>query len=109
MSKEYIEALQKFLDEYLTLFQKLHTNQQEKMLLNPNSPYNILKNSLQRLKKYDDALSGERLTEFGSQLTVNGYTYGMEHKMYYAPEYVVKLYDKLRNVEDIYREVKDNG
>lgn len=46
MSKE-LEALEKFLDDYLTLCEKLHTNRQEKMLLNKNSPYNVLKTYLE--------------------------------------------------------------
>ena len=46
MSKE-LEALEKFLDDYLTLCEKLHTNQQEKMLLDKNSPYNVLKTYLE--------------------------------------------------------------
>ena len=46
MSKE-LEALEKFLDDYLTLCEKLHTNRQEKMLLDKNSPYNVLKTYLQ--------------------------------------------------------------
>lgn len=45
MSRE-LEALEKFLDDYLTLCEKLHTNQQEKMLLDKNSPYNVLKTYL---------------------------------------------------------------
>ena len=46
MNKE-LEALEKFLDDYLTLCEKLHTNRQEKMLLDKNSPYNVLKTYLQ--------------------------------------------------------------
>ena len=46
MSKE-LEALEKFLDDYLTLCEKLHTNRQEKMLLDKNSPYNVLKTYLE--------------------------------------------------------------
>ena len=46
MSKE-LEALEKFLDDYLTLCEKLHTNRQEKMLLDSNSPYNVLKTYLE--------------------------------------------------------------
>ena len=46
LSKE-LEALEKFLDDYLTLCEKLHTNQQEKMLLDKNSPYNVLKTYLE--------------------------------------------------------------
>lgn len=42
MSKE-LEAVNKWLKEYLTLCEKLNTNQQERMLLNNDSPYNILK------------------------------------------------------------------
>lgn len=54
MDKELEEALQKFLDEYLALCEKLHTNQQEKMLLDKNSPYNVLKQALteRESKKY---------------------------------------------------------
>ena len=106
MSKELelIRLLIKGANEY----EKETGNKNPTVYLSRNNLL-VIEQALQRLEKYDDALSGERLTEFGTQLTVNGYTYGMEHKMYYAPEYVVKLYDKLRNVEDIYREVKDNG
>ena len=46
MRKE-LQALEKFLDDYLTLCEKLHTNRQEKMLLDKNSPYNVLKTYLQ--------------------------------------------------------------
>lgn len=42
MTKEQ-EALNNFLKEYLFLCEKLNTNMQEKMLLDSNSPYNILK------------------------------------------------------------------
>ena len=45
MSKEQ-KALDEFLKEYLYLCEKLHTNMQEKMLLDGNSPYNILKQAL---------------------------------------------------------------
>ena len=44
--EKVFEALQKFLDDYLALCEKLHTNQQEKMLLDKNSPYNVLKQAL---------------------------------------------------------------
>lgn len=47
MTKEQ-EALDKFLKEYLFLCEKLHTNMQEKMLLDSNSPYNILKQSFEK-------------------------------------------------------------
>lgn len=47
MTKEQ-EALDNFLKEYLSLCEKLHTNQQEKMLLDSNSPYNILKNAFEK-------------------------------------------------------------
>ena len=55
MSKE-LEALEKFLDDYLTLCEKLHTNRQEKMLLDKNSPYNVLKQGLLKSKKELEAL-----------------------------------------------------
>ena len=57
MSKE-LEALEKFLDDYLTLCEKLHTNRQEKMLLDKNSPYNVLKTYLQFI---DNSESSEAL------------------------------------------------
>ena len=57
MSKE-LEALEKFLDDYLTLCEKLHTNRQEKMLLDKNSPYNVLKTYL---KFINNAESSEAL------------------------------------------------
>ena len=69
---------------------------------NGNQDLELLKKGLARLAKYDEILSKPKLTNFGTALTANGYTYGMEHKMYYAPEYVVKLYDKLRDLEDVY-------
>lgn len=47
MTKEQ-EALENFLKEYLFLCEKLHTNQQEKMLLDENSPYNILKKAFEK-------------------------------------------------------------
>lgn len=47
MTKEQ-EALDNFLKEYLFLCEKLNTNMQEKMLLDSNSPYNILKNAFEK-------------------------------------------------------------
>ena len=47
MTKEQ-EALNNFLKEYLFLCEKLNTNMQEKMLLDSNSPYNILKNAFEK-------------------------------------------------------------
>lgn len=47
MTKEQ-EALDNFLKEYLFLCEKLNTNMQEKMLLDSNSPYNILKQSFEK-------------------------------------------------------------
>ena len=46
MTKEQ-EALDNFLKEYLFLCEKLNTNMQEKMLLDSNSPYNILKKAFE--------------------------------------------------------------
>ena len=60
MEKEF-EALQKFLDDYLALCEKLHTNQQEKMLLDENSPYNVLKQVLTELKAIKEAKPSEAL------------------------------------------------
>ena len=57
MSKE-LEALEKFLDDYLSLCEKLNTNMQEKMLLDRNSPYNVLKTYL---KSIDNANPSEAL------------------------------------------------
>ena len=59
MNKE-LEALEKFLDDYLTLCEKLHTNRQEKMLLDKNSPYNVLKTYLKSIDNTNpsEALNG---------------------------------------------------
>lgn len=57
MSKEQ-EALDNFLKEYLSLCEKLNTNMQEKMLLDSNSPYNVLKTYL---KSIDNANPSEAL------------------------------------------------
>ena len=54
MRKE-LEALEKFLDDYLTLCEKLHTNRQEKMLLDKNSPYNVLKTYLEFINNADSS------------------------------------------------------
>lgn len=59
MSKE-LEALDKLIKEYLHLCGKLSTNQQEKMLLDSNSPYNILK---QYLEQIDNTKPNEVLEE----------------------------------------------
>jgi len=60
---EFEKALQKFLDEYLTLCEKLHTNQQEKMLLDKNSPYNVLKRALTEFKTVKEVNPGEALKD----------------------------------------------
>ena len=57
MNKEQ-EALDNFLKEYLSLCEKLNTNMQEKMLLDSNSPYNVLKTYL---KSIDNANPSEAL------------------------------------------------
>ena len=57
MSREQ-EALDNFLKEYLSLCEKLNTNMQEKMLLDSNSPYNVLKTYL---KSIDNANPSEAL------------------------------------------------
>ena len=48
MSKER-KALDDFIKDYLFLCEKLCTNKQEKMLLDSNSPYNVLKTYLESI------------------------------------------------------------
>ena len=61
MEREFEDALQKFLDDYLALCEKLHTNQQEKMLLDENSPYNVLKQALTELQAIKEAKPSEAM------------------------------------------------
>jgi len=62
MNKE-LEALNKWLKEYLTLCEKLNTNQQEKMLLNNNSPYNILKTYFESIDNTNPSEALENLEQ----------------------------------------------
>ena len=57
MSKER-KALDDFIKDYLFLCEKLYTNKQEKMLLDGNSPYNVLKTYLESI---DNAEPSEAL------------------------------------------------
>lgn len=52
MNRE-LEALDKLIKDYLSLCEKLNTNRQEKMLLDSNSPYNILKQYLESIDRAD--------------------------------------------------------
>ena len=54
MSKE-LKALEDLIKDYLSLCEKLCTNKQEKMLLDSNSPYNVLKTYLEQIENVNSS------------------------------------------------------
>ena len=62
MSKER-KALDDFIKDYLFLCEKLCTNKQEKMLLDSNSPYNVLKTYLESIDNANPSEALEYLEE----------------------------------------------
>lgn len=68
MSKE-LEAVNKWLKEYLTLCEKLSTNQQERMLLNNDSPYNILKTYFESIDNVTPSEAMKELDEIIEYIT----------------------------------------
>ena len=98
MEKQFEEALQKFLDDYLALCEKLHTNQQEKMLLDENSPYNVLKQAVTELEQikgeFDENkksdITGLSLNEF-KEIHKNDtpiQALDILHRLSLAPDYI---------------------
>ena len=67
MSKER-KALDDFIKDYLFLCEKLYTNKQEKMLLDGNSPYNVLKTYLESIDNAEPSEALECLEKVYSRL-----------------------------------------
>lgn len=72
MSKER-KALDDFIKDYLFLCEKLCTNKQEKMLLDSNSPYNVLKTYLESIDNANPSEALECLRNMCNDKAISDY------------------------------------